>query len=296
MKMSKQMLAICIFDEYIQVFKGSDNKTFEQVLIKGETHYYHDNQSNNLKELLNECDSRLNLDNHLVDVNFSIIYTQENIHFIQPLLTFLLNYFHNKHLSLFVWQDLYDYAINHTDGEAEVNSEWIIQSILPLTNLSYVYKQYQDLLNAFNLQQQNQALQLAQDKEQAEQDFAQQYAKLQQDKLALQTELKTLNEKIAQRQQPNLEHLLSFLPNIFKNFWQTVPPTELANLAGLLDVPNVPSPYLNPSNSAVQVKKRQFQALDIAEQQRMIGFCRELRKSYHLTVHLEFQPLIGELD
>ena len=97
-------------------------------------------------------------------------------------------------------------------------------------------------------------------------------------------------------QRPNLESLLSFLPSIFKNFWNTVRPDELANIAGLVDVPKVQSPYHNPSLAAVQAKKRQFQALVDTEKAQIINFCRQLKQDYNLNIHLEFQTLIGELD
>ena len=73
-------------------------------------------------------------------------------------------------------------------------------------------------------------------------------------------------------------------------------PDELANIAGLLDIPDVPSPFHNPTLSAVQSKKRQFQALAETEQQQIITFCRQLKQDYDLHLHLEFQQIIGALD
>ena len=177
-----------------------------------------------------------------------------------------------------------------------LNSEWITQYILPLTCLENSWHEHQKLIDSLNLQKQIQQDLLQVEEQQLQSNFAEQLAFLQAEKKKLQTEVREAQKKIAAVQRPNLEALLSFLPSIFKNFWNTVRPDELANIAGLLDIPNISSPYHNPTSSAVQSKKRQFHAVAETEQQQIIVFCRQLKQDYDLQPHLEFRPIIGALD
>lgn len=92
-------------------------------------------------------------------------------------------------------------------------------------------------------------------------------------------------------------NVVSFLPAIFKDFWNIVRPDELAMLVGNINPPQIPSPYQSPNISAVQQKKRQFTAISEQNQDKIIQLCRELARNYNtLVIHAEFKPVIGDLD
>ena len=272
-------MCLCLLDNEIQVYKSSNQTVWDILPIQGEESFLHYNRKDCLKAVLQECSQRLNLGTELEDVLVNILYKEQDYSWLVEILH-QLESLKNKQVQVLQWNNLVDYANKSFVNETPkvLNSEWITQYILPLTCLENSWHEHQKLIDSLNLQKQIQ------------QDL------LQVEKKKLQTEVREAQKKIAAVQRPNLEALLSFLPSIFKNFWNTVRPDELANIAGLLDIPNISSPYHNPTSSAVQSKKRQFQALAETEQQQIIVFCRQLKQDYDLQPHLEFRPIIGALD
>lgn len=65
----------------------------------------------------------------------------------------------------------------------------------------------------------------------AEQALAEQVQQLEQDKAYLQQQISQAKDQLQRLQQPDMESLVSFLPAIFKDFWNTVRPDELAMIA-----------------------------------------------------------------
>lgn len=295
--MSKYTLCLCLLDNEIQVYKSSNQTVWDILPIQGEESFLHYNRKDCLKAVLQECSQRLNLGTELEDVLVNILYKEQDYSWLVETLH-QLESLKNKQVQVLQWNNLVDYANKSFVNETPkvLNSEWITQYILPLTCLENSWQEHQKLIDSLNLQKQIQQDLLQVEEQQLQSNFAEQLAFLQAEKKKLQTEVREAQKKIAAVQRPNLEALLSFLPSIFKNFWNTVRPDELANIAGLLDIPNISSPYHNPTSSAVQSKKRQFQALAETEQQQIIAFCRQLKQDYDLQPHLEFRPIIGALD
>ena len=295
--MSKYTLCLCLLDNEIQVYKSNNQTLWDILPIQGEESFLHHNHKDCLKAILQECSQRLNLDTKLEDVVVNILYTVQDYSWLIEVLQQLDN-LKNKQVQILQWPDLVTYASKSLAEEipAALNPEWIAQYILPLTCLENSWHEHQKLIDSLNLQKKIQQEQLQVEEQQAQSNFAEQLARLQAEKQKLLVEVREAQKKITAIQRPDLEALLSFLPSIFKNFWNTVRPEELANIAGLLDVPNVKSPFHNPTTAAVQAKKRQFLALAETEQQQVIGFCRQLKQHYDLQLHLEFQSIIGALD
>lgn len=105
-------------------------------------------------------------------------------------------------------------------------------------------------------------------------------------------EIAQLQARINALQLPGVEHLLVYLPAFYRNFWGVVRPDELALLAGTLTVPNIPSPYTDPSADTVIMLKRRFLQLPELDRERVLGFCRDL--PHRLDVRAEMRDLIGE--
>lgn len=106
----------------------------------------------------------------------------------------------------------------------------------------------------------------------------------------LRQENRELREQLAKRDQPAMESLLVYLPVIYRNFWGTVRPDELALLAGLLEVPAIPSPCPEPSVATRLAMKKRFLQLSEQERASLIAFCRQL--PYQLTVRAEMRALL----
>ncbi|AUX85696.1 hypothetical protein HYG93_09245 [Acinetobacter sp. SwsAc6] len=292
--MSNTNLSLCLLENEIQVYKSQNQIDWSIIPIKGEDTFIHHNDQSNIKAVLDEVNKYLN-DDGLAFVDVSILYTNSawlNETIIQ------LHAFKNTSFQILNFYNLVDYVCRSLNVKQpdSLSSDWIRQRILPLTNLENSWKEHQKLLDAIQLQGQLKQAQQQQDQSLIETDFAKKLADLQQERQKLQIELQQIQQQLVSVQRPNLENLLSFLPSIFKNFWNTVRPDELVNIVGLLDVPQVSSPFHNPSIAAVRTKKRQFLILEESEQQKIIGFCQQLKQQYDLHLHLEFQPIIGALD
>lgn len=107
-----------------------------------------------------------------------------------------------------------------------------------------------------------------------------------------QQEVAQLQVRISALQLPGVEHLLVYLPAIYRNFWGAVRPDELALLAGTLTAPGVPSPYPDPSPDTVVALKRRFLQLPELDRQRVLAFCRDL--PHRLDVRAEWRDLMGD--
>ncbi len=106
----------------------------------------------------------------------------------------------------------------------------------------------------------------------------------------LQQENRQLREELARVQKPSIQQLLVFLPLIYRNFWGTVRPHDLALLAGELDVPQIPSPCPEPGSETLSRLRREFLALPATEQLRLVIFCQGL--PYPLTVRPEMRAFL----
>lgn len=293
--MPNTTLSICLLENEIQVYKSQNQIDWLIVPIKGEGTFIHYNDQSNIKTVLDESNQYLNLDDKLASVEVSILYTDSA--WLGETITQLYA-LQNTSIQVLNWKGLVDYACKsfNLNKPSSWYSEWVKQNILPLTSLQNSWKEHQKLLDAVHLQEQLKLSQQQEDQSRIQVDFSKKLADLQQERQKLQIELQQIQQQLGSVQRPNLENLLSFLPSIFKNFWNTVRPDELVNIVGLLDVPQVPSPFHNPSIAAVRTKKRQFLILEECEKQKIIGFCQQLKQQYDLHLHLEFQPIIGALD
>jgi len=117
---------------------------------------------------------------------------------------------------------------------------------------------------------------------------------------SLRADVQTKHQEVAQLQAcinalqlPGVEHLLVYLPAIYRNFWGVVRPDELALLAGILEAPNIPSPYPDPSPDTVVMLKRRFLQLPELDRERVLGFCRDL--PHRLDVRSEMRDLFGDI-
>lgn len=105
----------------------------------------------------------------------------------------------------------------------------------------------------------------------------------------LQTEKAALEEELQQLRLPDVEHLLVFLPAIYRNFWSVVRPDEVAMLAGTFRAITVPSPFPEPTPDTVLAMKQQLRSLDPAEKEKLLAFCRSL--PHRLQVRPEMREL-----
>lgn len=105
----------------------------------------------------------------------------------------------------------------------------------------------------------------------------------------LKAEKSVLEDELQLLRQPDIEHLLVFLPAIYRNFWSVIRPDEVAMLAGTFKAINVPSPYPDPTPDTVLVMKGRLKALAPSERDKIMDFCRSLQH------RLQIRPEMREL-
>ena len=299
-------LTLVVLPTQVVAYQKFDGQYWQPLLMKGEERFIHQKNTKILEVILEDINDNFNLKNKLADVKISILY-QRNTDF---LLTHTIKYL--QHLACHTWQilnleNLCNYAIalqgqpKQTTGvnidSHTFDSDWFQTTVLPLVWHEDSLAQQQLALNQLfeDKKQLEQQITLMQNN--AEQVLAQQVQQLEKDKASLQTQISQAKDQLQCLQQPNIESLVSFLPAIFKEFWNNVRPDELAMLVGNINPPQIPSPYQSPSISAVQQKKRQFTAMSHQNQEKIVQLCRELARNYNtLVMHAEFKSIIGDLD
>lgn len=93
---------------------------------------------------------------------------------------------------------------------------------------------------------------------------------------------------------PPIAQLATFLPIIYKNFWQEVSETDLALLADTFELPEVPRQaggVQEPSAYTIERKKKAFLALSEDEQTKILDFCRNTLPRT-LTIRPEMQAFV----
>lgn len=89
---------------------------------------------------------------------------------------------------------------------------------------------------------------------------------------------------------PDVDLLRLYLPLLFQHFWSSVSPQDLAFMSGSLHIPEVESPFPEPSSEAIAVLRRRFLKLPDAQRQTVLGFAREL--TYKLKVRVQLRDLL----
>lgn len=155
--------------------------------------------------------------------------------------------------------------------ETVPDTAWCEQCLLPL--LDAMLQSRLDLLSEAQREQM--------------QEHEQNIEKLQERLRRLKIENATLQAKADVLQAAPMEHLVTFLPLFFRNFWEKIRPDELAHLAGKLTVPTIPSPCLDLSPEVVRQLKVKFKALPGSAQDKIIGMVEQLRHIQKNDVRVE---------
>jgi hypothetical protein len=111
----------------------------------------------------------------------------------------------------------------------------------------------------------------------------------------LRAENSRLRERLAEWESPPLDHLVTFLPAIFRNFWGQVRPEEVAMFAGSAEIPVIPSPCPELSRDELEARKRRLLQLPLDELMKVLIACRRLQQSYRLELRPELAPFMRML-
>lgn len=234
-------------------------------------------QTGALTPVLQEVSAQLNLEHDLQGIDVHLLYAQTDVAAVADAPTSL------KALHCSTWQILRLEPLLERSMAAsgvtpaqplEGDDAWIKKVLLPLLASTFSYT--------------NQAF--AAEEARAKHEHEDTMESLRADVQTKRQEVAQLQARINSLQLPGVDHLLSYLPAIYRNFWGTVRPDELAMLAGTLTVPIVQSPYPDPSPDTVVALKRRFLQLPELDRQRVLAFCRDL--PHRLDVRTEWRDLM----
>lgn len=293
-------ISIFVFSETAVTYLKQPHSAWQLMKVRGDDVYTHHHEANSLPELLNNITAHLNSETALKDIQVTLVYEKS----VAKLLTNCIAVLHEKQCDtwqILSWQDVYTNTcallgiekdhFNSTD----IDHDWMMTSVLPLIGQTAFEVQKKELLH-LSQEKQNLEKHIAEMNENEQQAWQQQLNKLEQEKQQLHAQITQADAKLQRLQQPNIEYLVTFLPVMFRDFWNNVRPYDLALIAGNLNVPEIASPYLEPSSHTVLQKKKQFLALDTANQQQVLLFCQELKNSHQqLKVHPEFKAIMQDI-
>lgn len=89
---------------------------------------------------------------------------------------------------------------------------------------------------------------------------------------------------------PDVKLLQLYLPLLFQRFWSSISPQDLAFMSGSLEIPDVESPYPEPSLEAIAMLRRRFLKLPPAQRSEILRFAQEL--TYKLKVRTQVRDLL----
>jgi hypothetical protein len=179
------------------------------------------------------------------------------------------------------WQPLHDRSQNllpNPSGDV-LSPAWLQQSLLPLLEATFDY--------------QDEALRAAQaaERERAQHAHAETLESLRADRQQLEAEIIRHKQQLAAMQRPSLDELITFLPAIYQHIFGSLSPSDLALLAGSLEIPVIPSPWPEPSPDTLQMQQSRLRALPPARANVLRQFCLQL--PHRRSVRPEMRAWLG---
>lgn len=109
----------------------------------------------------------------------------------------------------------------------------------------------------------------------------------------LRMENQRLAQRMAEREIPDMEVLVAFLPIIFRNVWGQVRVNDVAMLAHSYKMPIIRSPYPEPTPREIQLGRQLLSQSSEEERRTLLQACRTLLKNYpRLVVRSEMQDFL----
>lgn len=251
-----------------------------------------------LLQLLQELSDQINAENALADVHVHLIYGRETVDMLKSAPQDLLQ-MQCKTWQMLQLEPLLSRAqahkpcpavqsfLTHLDDKGCATLDWTRQVLLPIVSSTFFYTDHAVVAELERVRQTWQA-----QTEQARHAHEETLESLRAERQNHEAQIQLLQQQVQALQLPSVEHLLTFLPAFYRNFFGTVRPDELALLAGTLQVPTLPSPFPDPSPNTVYALRKRFLSLPPGEQGRVLNFCRQL--PHALDARVEMKDLFSE--
>lgn len=256
--MTTKIFALILLPERAAFFRF-EGKNWQVEKINGES-WSRLPQPEAVTCLLQSLDKRIN-DGNLAHVSLDVLYDENAVSTLPSLAVTLAE------LQCFQWQILRlaplrqrAIVLSHEPAQDPWAIEWLCKLMLPVLQACTRYG--------------DEALQ--QERQRAEQVYEETLDTLRADRSQLEAQLADLQAQIRAVQLPEVTHLLTYLPALYRNVWGCIGPHELALLAGQLQIPEIPSPFPEPSADTLTALQRRLLKLPREERQRLHAFCLAL--------------------
>ena len=272
-----KIVAILVDSDYAICFQFNSNRTWETVRLQGErTHCIEDR---GIFPILQEINEQLNAESELSDVHFYVLYADDAKHlkdsFSKTFQDFGCNRFEYRSLQILhnsITPAVANDALDTAHILSAKNDLWLKEFLLPLL---LAEEKVSPIKNNTVTVSDNSADVIA---------------SLRSSLAEKEAEIENLRVQLNKVRLPNMEHLLTYLPMFYRNFFGTVRPDELALLAGTYKIPKIESPFPEPSADTIATLRQRFNQLPENDRECVINWCRTL--THRLSLRPEMRNLI----
>lgn len=282
--LKKSIYALLLVNQQATVFIQTDKGWQIHPIYGEQSNPISNNDTAPIKKIISEIDKYINLEEQLANVEVILICDEYCIKQVSSELPEYLNQLKCSTFRFVSWENAKEEAMQLGESEGQVaedNDNWLYDIFLPLLDAGIDSKQAIIKQKEINKQYEETLAQLRAEHEET-------LAQLHTEKDDLREQINDLQEQINRLSVPDLEKLTTYLPIIYRNFWNSIKPSDLALIAGTYRIPEVPSPFPEPSRDTVALMKKRLQSLPRSEYEKIIHLCRELPHQLEIRPEMRF--------
>lgn len=255
------VLVLLLLEQHLACFSKRGARPWAHESIHGEA-WYPLPKEGGLPVVLDELDKRFNRSDRLASVEIHLLAAQGAV----PRLSSIGGNLEQRgchRWQVLRWEPLRDRAgtlAGALASEPLPSDEWLMGALLPVLESTFHYRDDAQ----------------AAERARAERQHVETLESLRAERLRLQNDLIAMQDQLAAQQRPTVDVLLTYLPAIYRHVFGVISPHDLALLAGSLQVPQIPSPWPEPSLDTLQSLQARLCKLPAQDRDRLREFCQRL--------------------
>jgi hypothetical protein len=271
-------LALVLVADQVACFSHRGGPVWRRESVHGEGWYLLPQAGGGLPAVLDELSQRLYRSDRLAGFEVHLLVSQGAL----PRLTDVgrdLAAVGCQRWQVLRWEPLRDRAGMLAGSLAEEplpTEDWLRAHLLPLLESTFHYRDEAGAAERARAQRQHEDT----------------LESLRAERLRLQADLNAMRDQLAALQRPSVEALVTYLPAIYRQVFGVISPADLALLGGELRVPQIASPWPEPSPDTLLTLQRQMRKLPTQERDRLREFCQRL--PHKLEVRPEMRDWLRE--
>jgi hypothetical protein len=278
MPMNKNgLLVLVLLDKHLACFSKRSARPWAHEPIHGEAWYPLPTEGG-LSLVLEELAKRLNHSDRLAGFEIHLVAARGAVPRLSSIGDDLAQRGCHR-WQVLQWEPLRDRAgtlAGTLASEPLPSDEWLMGALLPVLESTFHYRDDAQ----------------AAERARAERQHVETLESLRAERLRLQNDLIAMQDQLAAQQRPTVDALLTYLPAIYRHVFGVISPQDLALLAGSLQVPQIQSPWPEPSLDTLQALQARLRKLPAQDRDRLRDFCRRL--PHKLDVRGEMRAWLGE--